>query len=154
MFLRPVPSPLGPKGFKPPTLSQLYAAVSSPDQRGWLDALQVTAVLSIFGKAGRGGGDGNVPPVEECGLFEMLTCLAQWICCISNKQSWDACWVVNGGREGIVSYLSPPEVCSFLCRLWVRASFGPLGSARISPLFPVAAGPFFCRACLSAFCPR
>lgn len=40
-FLRPVPSPLGPKGFKPPTLAQLYAAVSSPEQRGWLDALQV-----------------------------------------------------------------------------------------------------------------
>lgn len=52
MFLRPVPSPLGPKGFKPPTLSQLYAAVSSPDQRGWLDALQVTIKI-------RGGGMGG-----------------------------------------------------------------------------------------------
>lgn len=41
MFLRPVPSPLGPKGFKPPTLTQLYSAVSNPGQRGWLDALQV-----------------------------------------------------------------------------------------------------------------
>lgn len=49
-FLRPVPSPLGPKGFKPPTLAQLYAAVSSPDQRGWLDALQV----NVLGR--RGGG--------------------------------------------------------------------------------------------------
>ncbi|CAM9414660.1 unnamed protein product, partial [Ectocarpus sp. 13 AM-2016] len=42
--LRPVPSPLGPKGFKAPTLPQLYAAVSSPEQRGWLDALQVRLV--------------------------------------------------------------------------------------------------------------
>lgn len=43
-FLRPAPSPLGPKGFKPPTLVQLYAAVSSPEHRGWLDALQVRAL--------------------------------------------------------------------------------------------------------------
>ena len=108
MFLRPVPSPLGPKGFKPPTLSQLYAAVSSPDQRGWLDALQVTAVLSIFGKAGEGGRGRERAPRRRVRSVRDADCLAQWICCISNKQSWDACWVVNGGREGIVSYLSPP----------------------------------------------
>lgn len=40
-FLRPAPSPLGPKGFKAPTLPQLYTALVSPDHRGWLDALQV-----------------------------------------------------------------------------------------------------------------
>lgn len=49
-FLRPAPSPLGPKGFKPPTLPQLYAALSSPEQRGWLDALQVSLVANIGGK--------------------------------------------------------------------------------------------------------
>lgn len=42
--LRAAPSPLGPRGGKPPTLAQLYAAIISPD-RGWLDALQVPIVF-------------------------------------------------------------------------------------------------------------
>lgn len=42
--LRAGPSPLGPNlaAGKPPSLSQLYAAIVCPE-RGWLDALQVMA---------------------------------------------------------------------------------------------------------------